>query len=162
MRIPEENIMRYTKYPKEKLIEAVKESKSMSDVARWFGKNPVGGTITLVANNIKKHEIDTSHFTGQGHMKGKVSKRRRPPEDILKYDDSEFPRRQGGLIKRALLDLGIEEKCFACGITEWNGKEITLPVDHINGKYWDHRQENLRFLCPNCHSQTITFGNKKR
>jgi RNA polymerase subunit RPABC4/transcription elongation factor Spt4 len=41
---------------------------------------------------------------------------------------------------------------------EWNGKVLTLQVDHINGVNDDHRLENLRFLCPNCHSQTPTYA----
>lgn len=52
----------------------------------------------------------------------------------------------------------LENKCYECGIDpEWNGKILNLQVDHINGCNTDHRIENLRFLCPNCHSQTITF-----
>ena len=46
----------------------------------------------------------------------------------------------------------------------WNGKSITLQLDHTNGIRTDNRLENLRLLCPNCHSQTITFSgrNKKK
>lgn len=57
-------------------------------------------------------------------------------------------------------DLGL--KC-QCGLTDtWNGNPIVLQLDHINGDCLDNRKENLRVLCPNCHSQTNTFGNKKR
>lgn len=51
-----------------------------------------------------------------------------------------------------------EYKCEQCGIQDsWNGKPLVLELDHANGKHNDHRLENLRFLCPNCHSQTSTF-----
>lgn len=48
-------------------------------------------------------------------------------------------------------------KCECCGIDSWQGKLLTLQVDHINGIHHDNRPENLRFICPNCHSLTETF-----
>lgn len=47
--------------------------------------------------------------------------------------------------------------CAECGISEWNGKAITLEVDHIDGDNKNNNRENLRGLCPNCHSQTDTW-----
>ena len=62
------------------------------------------------------------------------------------------------LIKREVL----EYKCSICGIIDWNGKELSLQLDHINGINNDNRLENLRLLCPNCHSQTDTYAGKKK
>ena len=64
--------------------------------------------------------------------------------------------------KWILKDKLLDYECKECGIKEWNKKEIALELDHINGNGWDHRLENLRWLCPNCHSQTKTFRNKAR
>lgn len=55
----------------------------------------------------------------------------------------------------------MQNVCAECGISgDWNGKPLTLQLDHINGKHSDNRIENLRILCPNCHSQTSTWGMK--
>ncbi|MGM9530406.1 HNH endonuclease [Intestinibacter sp.] len=52
-----------------------------------------------------------------------------------------------------MINLGLKEnKCEECGITEWRGKPITIQLHHINGDRSDNRVENLRMLCPNCHS----------
>ncbi len=56
----------------------------------------------------------------------------------------------------------LEYKCDICSIDTWNGKKLPLDLDHINGINDDHRKDNLRYLCPNCHSQTDTFRNNKR
>lgn len=61
--------------------------------------------------------------------------------------------------KRRLFQKHIKEyKCEICGISEWNGKKITLQLHHLNGISNDHRIENLQVLCPNCHSQTENFS----
>jgi Zn finger protein HypA/HybF involved in hydrogenase expression len=61
---------------------------------------------------------------------------------------------------RKTLSHQFEYKCSGCGIVEWNNKSITLEIDHINGDNTDNRIENLRYLCPNCHSQTETYKGK--
>lgn len=47
--------------------------------------------------------------------------------------------------------------CEVCGISEWNGKKLSLEVDHIDGVHYNNIIENLRLVCPNCHSQTVTY-----
>lgn len=52
--------------------------------------------------------------------------------------------------------------CSECGIEDWFGKPLVLELDHINGINTDNRLENLRLLCPNCHSQTHTFRGRNK
>jgi 5-methylcytosine-specific restriction endonuclease McrA len=104
--------------------------------------------------------LDTGHMTGQGWNKGWPANPSREriialPDILVKNSTYTTIWR----LKRRLLREGIlQYKCYLCGLTEWNGKPITLQLDHINGMHLDHRIENLRLLCPNCHSQTATFA----
>lgn len=65
-------------------------------------------------------------------------------------------------IKRRIIQKKLlEYKCFECNLDgEWNGKPLSLQLDHINGVNNDHRIKNLRFLCPNCHTQQDTYAAK--
>ena len=65
--------------------------------------------------------------------------------------------------KRIIRDKLLDYKCAICGQEKiWNGKELSLQLDHINGINNDHRLKNLRFLCPNCHTQQDTYSAKNR
>lgn len=66
-------------------------------------------------------------------------------------------------IKRRLLEAKIlHNVCDLCGISEWRGQHLAIQIDHRNGVRDDHRLQNLRMLCPNCHSQTETFAARNR
>ena len=79
-------------------------------------------------------------------------------DKILKGD---FPFYGTNNLKKRLLKSGImENRCEICNITEWMDKKIVCELDHIDGNSRNHKLENLRILCPNCHSQTLTYSGK--
>ena len=58
-------------------------------------------------------------------------------------------------LKMRLISAGLlQPECAECGITTWRGKALVLKLDHTKGKH-DNGLENLRLLCPNCHSETV-------
>jgi 5-methylcytosine-specific restriction endonuclease McrA len=81
-----------------------------------------------------------------------------PLTEILK---GLHPQYQSNKLRARLIQEGVKlHKCECCGNKEWLGQPISLEVDHVNGISTDHRLENLRILCPNCHAQTETYRGK--
>jgi hypothetical protein len=143
------------KYTRDRLTEAAQNTDSVYGVIRFLGGNPgSGGTHQLVRKRLKQFSIDTSHFPGLGYNKGRPSSKRKTASQILTNTAGLPTRRKARLLRRALLEIGREFSCVACGLGGvWNGKKITLQVDHIDGNWRNNTASNLQFLCPNCHSQ---------
>ena len=153
---------KHHKYTEEELKEAVAISTSLVETLRNLGYEKIaGGNSCHLRNKLIRLHIDFSHFTGSNHQKGRPAFNRKTAKDILIKEERTL-RPKPEQLRRALLEVGIEHRCKECGLGElWNEKPITLHIDHINGDWSDNRQKNLRFLCPNCHQQTPTYGNKK-
>lgn len=148
------------KYTKARLEHAVKRSRSYAGVLRLLGVKLAGGNQSHLKSRILLYEIDTSHFTGQGHRKGKASNLRRSAKSILVKQNRER-REDAKRLRRALLEIGRRYVCEKCGCDgQWQNTPLTLHIDHKNGDWTDNTEDNLRFLCPNCHSQTDTFGRR--
>ena len=142
-------------YDIEHLRQAVKDCICISDVCRILGVTVSSFNYKRIKRLCTEHNISTEHFDiGIAFRRGKKN---------LGYKDifcinSKVNRTQ---IRRHAIKHGLDsDKCSRCGISEWNNLPITLQLDHVNGDTTDNREENLRWLCPNCHSQTPTHRSK--
>ncbi len=143
-------------------IKICKESNSIAEVIKKMGNIPAGGNYEIVKLRIKRLNIDTSHFKGQGWAKGITYKKpeKKTPEEVLKINSNVTQKFLRNYIKRNNL---MEYKCKFCGSDgNWLWGKITLELDHINGIKSDCRLENLRYLCPNCHGLTDTYRGKNK
>jgi hypothetical protein len=155
--------MRIRRYTDQDIIDAVRSSFSISQVLKALHLSPTGANYKGMHDHFARLGLDTSHFTGQGHLRGKTHSwtPKRPLSEIL-VENSTY--RANNKLKRRLLREGLLfNRCYECGLEPfWNGKLLVLVLDHINGNYSDYRLENLRLLCPNCHSQQETFAGRNR
>lgn len=132
------------------ILEAIKSSKSYLETSTKIKMSRYNVTKYIGDNN-----IDISHFKATIY---------RPISDEALFSLSEFKRYK--TVKDRILELKLlEYKCSnpKCNIhSTWNEEPLVLDLDHTNGNSYDNRLENLRFLCPNCHSQTKTYKGKRR
>jgi hypothetical protein len=134
-------------------IRVVRESITMAEASVKLG---------LHFNTFKRYAQKLGVYNPNQGAKGKNKKSvvKVPTDKILNGD---YPQFQTYKLKNRLIKEGLlKNECSICGISEWNGKLLNCELDHIDGNRTNHRIENLRILCPNCHSQTDTYRSKNR
>ena len=132
------------------MSQAVKEVKSIAGLCRVLGIKPIGGNYKTMHRYLLHYDLDTAHFTGMLWSKGMSLK-----DTTDAYASQEA-------VKNKLKQLVPYECSFKdCPTRQfegnWRNENLVFHMDHINGNPLDNNLENLRFLCPNCHSQTKTY-----
>ena len=144
----------------EEFNQIVAKANSYSDCLRALGLSTTGGYSTdVLKRRIAEQNCDISHF-------GKIKQNKQTYQakyslDEILIENSSYANITR-LKERLIREGRMEYKCKNCGIVEWLGQPLSLHLDHINGINNDHRIENLRFLCPNCHSQTETYAGRNK
>ena len=144
----------------EEFNQIVAQANSYSDCLRALGLSTTGGSSTdVLKRRIAEQNCDIAHF-------GKIKQNKQTYQakyslDEILIENSSYANITR-LKERLIREGRMEYKCKNCGIVEWLGQPLSLHLDHINGINNDHRIENLRFLCPNCHSQTETYAGRNK
>lgn len=148
-----------TEVSDEAFKELVARSTTIALVIRGLGRALVGSNYRYVTRRVTTLSLDTSHWKCRAYSSGNQLKRIQT--NLLLVEGGSHSTK---LVKRAILrEKLIPETCSECGIgPTWNNKPLVLRLDHKNGIRNDHRLENLRFLCPNCDSQSSTYCGRNK
>lgn len=152
--------MKKRSWTEEQLIKAVSTSTSVRQVISKLSLVAAGGNYEQVQKYIRYYKIDTGHFKGKGWSRGLrgIGKPIIALNAIL-VQNSTF---QSYKLKKRLFQAQLrQQSCELCGWSERSiDGRLPLELDHINGDKRDNRLNNLRILCPNCHSLQTTHRGK--
>lgn len=137
------------------VIEIVESSKSKAEILRKMGYPKTGPMYKILNEWAENNSVTLPEAQSPTGL------REREDDSKIFVENSSTGNRE---VKKRLVEMGVPYSCSnedcPSPSPEWRGQKLTLQLDHINGVSNDNRVENLRFLCPNCHTQTETFGSK--
>ena len=145
----------------EQFVELLKNSSTISEVLFKLGYSVKGNSwgFAKIRQRMSDLNLDGSVFKGKSPITKYGSLHKVNASDILKPNC----KHTRSVLRRYVIKNNlIPYRCAICGCVEWQGRTLSLELDHINGINNDNRIENLRFLCPNCHSQTTTYGSRNQ
>lgn len=145
----------------EQFVELLKNSSTISEVLFKLGYSVKGNSwgFAKIKQRMSDLNLDGSVFKGKSPITKYGSLHKVNASDILKPNC----KHARSVLRRYVIKNNlIPYRCAICGCVEWQGRTLSLELDHINGINNDNRIENLRFLCPNCHSQTTTYGSRNQ
>lgn len=145
----------------EQFVELLKNSSTISEVLFKLGYSVKGNSwgFAKVKQRMSDLNLDGSIFKGKSPITKYGALHKVNASDILKPNCKHV---RSVLRRYVIKNNLIPYRCAICGCVEWQGRTLSLELDHINGINNDNRIENLRFLCPNCHSQTTTYGSRNQ
>lgn len=146
------------------LQQLIDTSSSYGEILRTLNLSNKGGNPKTLKARIVEEQLDCSLLNANRRKENLESIFSNRPcksiEELLVVDSNH---NRSTLKKRLLKEGLLKNQCYICGqLPEWNGKPLALQIDHMNGVSNDNRLENLRILCPHCHSQTDNFAGKNK
>lgn len=148
--------------PEDALRTLIPQASSYADVMRGLDLAVNDTNHRRVRRAAARLGLDTSHFKRRAWGKPDSPAPAPTAHRVLVVLPEHAGRSNRAQLHRALTEVGVQYACASCGNPgEWLGRRITLQIDHVNGDWHDNRQENLRYLCPNCHALTDTWCRQK-
>jgi len=133
----------------QEIIEAARSNATMSKAA---------ASLKIHFNTFRGRAYKLGVYKPNQGAKGTSKKNNGNKIELKEILEGKHPQYQSNKLRIRIIGEGIKEhKCEECSLESWNGAKIPIELDHIDGDRTNHKIDNIRLLCPNCHAQTSTY-----